>query len=194
MRHFLRTFKPTANTRVLDVGGGVLNWELIGANCHITILNLSVPPDITSFPPHFTFVKGDGTSLDYPDNSFDIAYSNSVIEHLFSWENQLRFANEIRRVSKNVWVQTPARSFFVEPHLITPIIHFLPKKWQRHLIRNFTVWGLITRPSQSQVERFLDEVRLLTLKEIQTLFPDCVIFKEKFLFFTKAYVAIRTNT
>lgn len=194
MRRFVRTFKPSTDTHILDIGGGVLNWDLIGCNAHITILNLSVPTDTTFFKPNFTFVKGDGTSLDYPDNSFDIAYSNSVIEHLCSWENQIRFANEMRRVSKNVWVQTPAKSFFIEPHLITPFIHFLPKLWHRHLLRNFTVWGLITRPSQSQVDRFIDEVRLLTFQEMQTLFPDCIIFEEKFLFFTKAYIAIRCIT
>lgn len=193
MRRFVRTFKPSMGTRILDVGGGVLNWKLVGFEGHVTILNLSVPTDTRSAPPKFTFVKGDGTSLAYADNAFDIAYSNSVIEHLCSWENQIRFANEVRRIAKNVWVQTPARSFFVEPHLITPFIHFLPKAWQRRLLRNFTVWGLVTRPSRSEVDQFLDEVRLLSLKEMQALFPQCHIFKERFLFFTKAYIAVRSN-
>ncbi|MFN0158103.1 MAG: methyltransferase domain-containing protein [Bacteroidota bacterium] len=191
MERFVNTFRPTKATRILDVGGGVLNWKLIRCESRITILNLSVPSDASTFPPNFTFAKGDGTSLGYPDNSFDNAYSNSVIEHLFSWDNQVRFAKEISRVSRNVWVQTPARSFFVEPHLITPFIHFFPKTLQKRLLRNFTIWGLLGRPSQSQVDQFLDEVRLLTFKEMQTLFPDCTIHKERFLLFTKAYVAIR---
>jgi len=194
MRRFVHTFKPTMDTRILDVGGGVLNWELIGSDSHTTILNLSVPTDPSSFPRNFAFAKGDGTSLDYPDNSFDIAYSNSVIEHLSTFENQLRFANEIRRIAGSVWVQTPAKSFFIEPHLITPFIHFFPTIWQRHLLRNFTVWGLITRPSPSHIDRFLHEVRFLTFEEMQTLFPDCIIFRERFLLFTKAYIAIRYTT
>lgn len=193
MRRFVSSFNPNPSTRILDVGGGLLNWELIDSKSQITILDLIIPNDVSSVPPNFTFVKGDGTLLGYMDNSFDIAYSNSVIEHLFSWENQVRFANELRRVAPRVWIQTPARSFFVEPHLVTPFIHFLPKQWQRFLLRNFTIWGLITRPSQTQVEQFLSEVRLLTLKEMQVLFPDCIILKEKFLFLTKAYIAIRNK-
>jgi hypothetical protein len=191
MKRFVATFNPTSSTRILDVGGGVFNWQLIECTAQITILNLSVPADTSAFPLNFSFVKGNGTCLEHQDNSFDIAYSNSVIEHLSSWENQIRFANEIRRVAKKVWVQTPARWFFVEPHVMTPFIHFLPKQWQRHLLRNFTVWGLITRPSQEFVDQFLDEVRLLTLKEMQTLFPDCIILKERFLLFTKAYITVR---
>ncbi len=191
MKHFLRTFDPRLETRILDVGGGVLNWELIGCDSHITILNLSDPPAPSSSQSHFTFVRGDGRSLQYPDNAFDIVFSNSVIEHLSSWENQVRFAQEIRRVSGNVWVQTPARSFFLEPHLLTPFIHFVSRRWQKLLLRNFTVWGLITRPSPSQIDHFLDEVRLLSFDEMRTLFPDCTIFREKFLWLTKAYIAIK---
>jgi len=190
-KRFVRTFKPSVDTRILDIGGGVLNWMQIEADFQITILNLSVPADTSSNPSNFSFVEGDGTSLDYPDNSFDIAYSNSVIEHLSSWENQVRFAHEVRRVSKNIWVQTPAKSFFVEPHLVTPFIHYLPKAWQKHLTRNFTVWGVITKPSQSQVDALLNEIRLLTFQEMQTLFPDCIIYKERILGVTKTYVAIR---
>lgn len=191
MRRFTSTFNPSFSTRILDVGGGTPNWQYIERTPQITVLNTIFHDDTTNAPPNFEFVKGDGTCLEYPDNSFDIAYSNSVIEHLYTWENQVRFANEIRRVAKKVWVQTPAKEFFIEPHFLTPFIHFLPKPWQRRLLRNFTVWGLITRPSQEYVDQILSEVRLLTLKEMQKLFPDCLIFRERFLFFTKSYIAIR---
>jgi len=191
MAQFRDTFHPTPETRILDIGGGVLNWSLIDCTSQITILNLTHPSDTFSLPPNFSFVKGDGTQLQFPDNSFDIVYSNSVIEHLHCYANQLRFANEARRVGKSLWIQTPAKSFVVEPHLLTPFIHYLPRKWQRRLLRNFSVWGLIIRPTQEQVDRFLDEVRLLTYKEMSELFPDCEIRKEKFFFLTKAYIAVR---
>ena len=191
MRCFVATLNPTPSTRILDVGGTVFNWQLIEYTGQITILNLSVPADTSTFPPNFSFVEGDGTCLQHSDNSFDIAYSNSVIEHLSSWENQIAFANEMRRVAKKVWVQTPARWFFVEPHLITPFIHFFPKQCQRYLLRNFTVWGLITRPPRARVDRFLDTIRLLSLKEMQVLFPDCIVLKERFLGFAKSYIALR---
>ena len=90
-----------------------------------------------------------------------------------------------------MWVQTPARSFFFEPHLLAPFIHFLPLSWQRRLVRNFTLWGWITRPSQASVDRMLGELRLLDYAAFRELFSDCEIRRERFFGFTKAFVAVR---
>lgn len=94
------------------------------------------------------------------------------------------------RVGKKIYVQTPAREAFIEPHLITPFIHWLPPKIQRKLMRNFTVWGLITRPTQEYIDNFLNERRLLKYGEMKMLFPNSVILKEKFFGMTKSYIAI----
>ncbi len=59
------------------------------------------------------------------------------------------------------------------------------------LARNFTIWGWIERPSKKTVEEFLSELRLLTHGEMRELFPDCTIFKEKWMGMTKSYVAYR---
>lgn len=191
MRHFVETFKPNASTTILDIGGGAFNWDLIDEKFQVTLLNLYQPKEMLSTHGHYKFVIGDGTALTFEDNSFDIAYSNSVIEHLSTWEKQKQFASELDRVGKRLWVQTPARSFFIEPHYITPFIHFFPKNWQRHLLRNFTIWGWITRPNQDQIDSLVDEIRLLSYKEMVELFPGCVIERERFLLFTKCYVAVR---
>jgi 2-polyprenyl-3-methyl-5-hydroxy-6-metoxy-1,4-benzoquinol methylase len=61
--------------------------------------------------------------------SFDIVFSNSVIEHVGDAESQQQFAHEIARVGRAYWVQTPNRRFPVEPHLLTPFLHFLPTRW-----------------------------------------------------------------
>jgi hypothetical protein len=129
--------------------------------------------------------------LDFADHSFDIAFSNSVIEHVGALDEQRAFADELRRVGRQLWVQTPARSFFFEPHLLTPFIHFLPHSWQRRLVRNFTLWGWVTRPSQASVDRMLGELRLLDYATFRALFPDCEIRRERFLGFTKSFVAVR---
>ena len=191
MARFIYVFKPNKQTQIIDVGGSAFNWDLIQAKSKITLLNLSKPKEMLPTHGKYDFVVGDGTALAFADNQFDIAYSNSVIEHLHSWEKQKLFASEIRRVGRKVWVQTPAKNFFIEPHFITPFIHYFPKKWQRHMLRNFTVWGWITRPTQEQIDSILHEIRLLTLNEMKELFPGCAIEKEKFLFFTKCYIAIR---
>jgi hypothetical protein len=79
----------------------------------------------------------------------------------------------------------------IEPHLIAPLVHFFPKAIQRRLIRHFTVWGWLRKPTAQQVEDFLSEVRLLSHREMVELFPDCEIVAEKVLGLTKSYVAIR---
>jgi hypothetical protein len=42
-----------------------------------------------------------------------------------------------------------------------------------------------------EVAQFLDEVRLVTFYEMQELFPDCTIERERFLGLTKSDIALR---
>jgi hypothetical protein len=191
MRELLDFAALTPFTRVLDVGGSPWFWNEVRLPCRITILNLAVKPEVERFRDRYELVAGDGTRLAYADGAFDLAVSNSVIEHLGTWENQQRFAREIRRVARRLWVQTPAREFFIEPHLRAPVVHWLPRRVQRRLIRNLTVGGWLTRPAPARVEAFLDGVRLLTFSEMRELFPDCEIRRERVLGLTKSYVAVR---
>jgi hypothetical protein len=190
MNRFVEAFEPSTETTVLDVGGTPYNWERIDAKFPITLLNTE-PLEADGLDTRYTLVQGSGMRLDFPDRSFDIAFSNSVIEHVGDLEAQRVFAEELRRVGRQVWVQTPARSFFFEPHLLAPFIHFLPLSWQRRLVRNFTLWGWITRPSRASVDRMLGELRLLDYATFRALFPDCEIRRERFLSVTKAFVAVR---
>lgn len=74
---------------------------------------------------------------------------------------------------------------------MAPFIHWLPRRWQLVLMRNFTVRGLPLRPNRQECEHFLDEVRLLDENEMCELFPDAAIWREKFLGFTKSLIAVR---
>jgi hypothetical protein len=193
MRDFARTFDPRASTCILDVGGTPYNWQLLDSDARVTLLNLRLPEEVDALPPQWVAVVGDATRLEFEDKRFDVGFSNSVIEHLGSWERQSAFAAEIRRVARGLWVQTPARSFPVEPHLLALFVHYLPLGWQRRLVRHFTLWGWISHPSQERIDRFLRETRLLSYAEMRELFPDCAIRRERFLGLTKSYVAVRTG-
>ena len=114
-----------------------------------------------------------------------------MIEHLGYFENQQLFAAECRRVGLSYYVQTPNKFFFIEPHLITPFIHWLPHRVQRLLLRNFTVWGWITRPTKKECESFMNEVRLLSARDLQRLFPDAEIQHERFLGLSKSIMAVK---
>jgi Methyltransferase domain len=192
MERFLKTIAPQPTERILDVGGDLYNWNLMGYKNEVVLLNLAAETNNSpSSSTNFSFVVGDGTALQYDDQEFDILFSNSTIEHVGTLAKQKDFANEVCRVGKRIWIQTPAKEFFFEPHYITPFIHWLPKEFQKKLLRNFSVWGLITRADRAYIDNIVEQNRLLSLPEVEELFPDCTIIKEKFLFMTKAYLIIK---
>src|SRR5947209_11973037 len=132
MKRFLDMFQPDETTRILDVGGSIGTWVGLPIRSHITVLNIySIEHAQAENGPRITTVIGDGCDIQYPSDSFDIVFSNSVIEHVGTFERQQKFASECARIARRLWIQTPARSFFIEPHLLTPFIHFLPRKVQR---------------------------------------------------------------
>ncbi len=194
MRRFYATLRPTLRTRLLDIGGDPHTWIFESRFCEpvpVTLVNQQFPNPAAFNNSRFTAVKADAIDLPFENQSFDIAYSNSVIEHLTTWERQQVFASEARRVARNLWIQTPARHFPIEPHVLAPFFQYLPKRLQIRLARYFTLWGLLSKPSPADIEESISEVRLLTLQEMKKLFPDCIILKERVLGITKSYVAVR---
>jgi hypothetical protein len=192
MRRFARTFAVTNETRILDVGGTPFNWSLLDVHPRVTIVNM--PRAREAFDAQFRSVFADGRALPFADRSFDIVFSNSVIEHVGDRENQRRFASEIARVGQSYWVQTPNRSFPVEPHLLTPLLHFLPAKLQRRIARKFTVWALIERPTPDRwefyIEHYLRDIRLLDAGDLRRLFPGAKIVRERLGGLTKSLIAV----
>ena len=108
-------------------------------------------------------------------------------------ETQQKFAAEVLRVGKNIWVQTPAQEFFFEPHYFTPFIHWIPRGKRALFVRWFTVWGILERPTKKKIEETVNEIRLLRRREMEELFQGCEILNEKFLGMTKSYIAVRTS-
>jgi Methyltransferase domain len=191
MAAFVDEFRPTAETRILDVGGTETNWGLVEVPSQIVLLNLTIPEHPAETPSNMQWVAGDGCNLTYGDDEFDICFSNSTIEHLHTRENQRRFAAEVRRVARSYYVQTPARSFPFEPHWLGFFVHWLPRRWQPRIARWGTLYGLAMKPTSSEVRELIDEYRLLSYREMEELFPDAEIRRERFLLMPKSYVAVR---
>ena len=193
MRLFQRAFEITPDTRILDVGGSPDIWEFLTIQPRLTILNF--PSAIERSAEFAKWVAADGRMLPFKDAAFDIAFSNSVIEHVGTHEDQQTFAEEIARVARFYWVQTPNRKFPIELHLMLPFIHYLPKLWQRRIIERFTVWELLVRPSEAQrsfyIEHFLNEIKLLGKTDLHCLFPDAKILSERVLGVAKSLIAVR---
>lgn len=188
MRQFEELFHPDENTRIVDVGGYELNWTMISAKPQVVMVNLE---DEERTEGRFTKTRGDARALRFPDNAFDIAYSNSVIEHVGDAADQAAFAHEIRRVAPRYYVQTPNRLFPVEPHMMTVGIHYLPARLQRHLVRPLSVWGWVDRPDQHRVDEVIRTTRLLDRQQLERLFPDAEILEESVLGLTKSLIAVR---
>ncbi len=194
LKLYQEVIRPTAQTTILDVGGSPWFWTGLAITGKITVLNPDeLPDEVKAGFPAFQCVGGDGCNMTYPDASFDVGFSNSAIEHVGTYEKQKAFASEMRRVGKTLWVQTPAREFPIEPHFMAPFIHYFPRWLQRKTVRWFTILGLTSKPTPVQIENLLNEIRLLNHREMQELFPDCEIRREKFFGFTKSYIAIRRN-
>jgi Methyltransferase domain len=177
---------------ILDVGGTNAFWENRGwherNDVEILTLNLSAEQQCHA---NIKPLAGDATNLsEFADQSIDIVFSNSVIEHLFTFENQKRMAVEVQRVGKAFWIQTPSFWFPIEPHF-----HFIGWQWLPISVRTALLqkrscgWrGPCPDPIESR--RQVEEVRLLSRAELQTLFPNATLIPESFCGLVKSYTAV----
>lgn len=179
-------------TKILDVGGTEDFWRMMGVDAlgeaRITLLNLVREPVSGS---RFTSVVGDARDLSrFGDGSFDVVFSNSVIEHLGPGvAGQQSMANEIRRVAKRYFVQTPNRYFPIEPHFLTPGFQFMPMELRVWLLSRFGVGWYARIPDRSKAKREVESIELLSERQVRRLFPGAQIYKEKFGGITKSFVA-----
>jgi hypothetical protein len=66
----------------------------------------------------------------------DLVISNATIEHVGNFENQIKMCNNIVNLSKKYFIiMTPNRYHPLEFHTKIPIIHWLPKKIHRKILR-----------------------------------------------------------
>lgn len=195
-RNFLKYTKdiPPPVT-ILDVGGTADFWKQMGAEDNsgfvITILNLDEPK--VQQLGIFRFVKGNAADLsEFADKSFDVVFSNSVIEHIPSRADRQKMADEIKRVGKKYFVQTPNFYFPFEPHFLFPCFQFMPKSVKMFFLLNFDMGWFKKCRNSAEAQRLLEENSLLKLKELKNYFYGCRIIKEKYFFLTKSYIAVNS--
>jgi SAM-dependent methyltransferase len=146
----LTRLAPTA--RVLDVGCGSLGLRALEPALDITGVDVLAAP---GYPG--PFVRADpAEGLPFADRSFDLVYCSSVIEHVPP-ERRTAFAAELRRVGRGWFVQTPARSFPIEPHSLLPGAHWIPGRLRRPYWRLGATGGW-------------EEISLLSRAELEALF------------------------
>jgi SAM-dependent methyltransferase len=138
--------------RVLDLGCGALGLRALEPGLDITGVDLLEYPDYPG-----AFVRADAADgLPFADREFDLVYCSSVIEHVPP-ARRTAFAAETRRVGRGWFVQTPARSFPIEPHSLLPGAHWLAPSLRRPYWRLGATGGW-------------EEISLLGRSELESLF------------------------
>jgi len=193
---FLSKMKPKENTTILDVGfsdneyspnDNYLEKHYQWQN-QITALGIDKPINFPKNYPQVRTIQYNGGEFPFPDNSFDICYSNAVIEHVGDKEKQLLFLKELNRVGRKIFITTPNRGFPIEVHTRLPIFHWFPK------------------PIFDNVATFFGKkfatgnyMNLLFYKQIVSLFEEAninnfKIIKNRKFGFTMDFVVIISNT
>jgi hypothetical protein len=176
---------------ILDVGGTNAYWAQRGwadrPGVTITTVNLTAEEQ-----EHENVVpmKADATALPFADGEFDLVFSNSVIEHLFTFENQRRMAAEVRRIGRAYWVQTPNFWFPIEPHFLAPAWHWLPVSVRVAILRRRAVGWNGRCPDVEKARSVVREHRLMRRSELASLFPGARIEPERVGGLVKSWTAL----
>jgi SAM-dependent methyltransferase len=82
------------------------------------------------------FKQGTALEMPFENNTFDLVFSSAVIEHVGSQINQHKFISECFRISKKyIFITTPNRYYPIELHTAIPLIHWLPKRVHRKILK-----------------------------------------------------------
>lgn len=183
--------------RILDLGGTETYW-LIGEDflrenrdrLEITLVNLQ--QEAVEDPELFRSVAGDATDPHlFAGDEFDLVHSNSVIEHVGDSAQMVRFASNVKRLSKRYYVQTPNYWFPYEPHFRFPGFQYLPEKLRIALIRRFPL-GFFERVEDPQEARqIIAHHSLISTRQMRRLFDDAEISHERAFGLNKSIIAFR---
>jgi SAM-dependent methyltransferase len=142
-RRFEALVRPTAATRVLDVGctpdlnTAYNNFfeRLYPYPARLTACSIEDCSNLERVFPGLSFRPIVDRRLPAADREFDAAVSFAVLEHVGSNERQREFLAEMARVSNAFVLYTPYRWFPVEVHTIVPFLHWLPAPWYRPVLK-----------------------------------------------------------
>jgi hypothetical protein len=131
-QEFMRLMQPAEGERILDVGVTDTAWRsgnFLEASypwpVQITAVALKSMPAFERQFPEVEFVVADGRALPFDDGSFDVGFSNAVVEHVGSRDQQAAFVGEMVRTCRRVFIATPNAHFPIDPHTLLPFIHWL---------------------------------------------------------------------
>jgi len=138
----------------------------------ITALGIDEPTLFHKRYPAVRAVQYDGSIFPFPDQSFDICWSNAVVEHVGERDDQLRFLKEIRRVAQHGYITTPNKFFPVEVHTRVPLLHILlPKRlfdrFLRYIGKGWATGSYMRLLSKRDLDRLLRDAGFTSYRIVQ---------------------------
>lgn len=183
---FAHEFPELGSMRVLDLGGTPEYWRKAPTRpASVTVVNLSKG---IAEEPWITTVAGDACA--FAETGFDLVVSNSLLEHLGGPARRRVFADAVSRAAPRHWVQTPYRYFPVEPHWLFPGFQFLPVAARVAITRHWK-HGHRHQPDRDRALKLVLEVELVGEAELQHLFPEARIWRERAGGLVKSLVSVR---
>lgn len=199
MRRFLDMVEQVAAekgaVRIADLGGEPGYWKHVDRalleRCNVRIVLINPEPQATD-DPLFEVETGDATDLSrFPDGSFDLVHSNSVVEHVGDWPRMEAFAREVRRLAPRYYVQTPYFWFPIEPHFSAPFFHWRSEQSRARMLMKKRRGWVDRSGDMGEAMRAVQHARLLDKGQFRFLFPDADHHDEKAAGLTKSLIAVR---
>lgn len=184
MQQFLTRMDIRGGERVIDLGGVPEFWDDCPLPLDITIVNIPGfnPPEPPPSHHTITLLIGDATDMaEMADQSFDLAFSNSVIEHVGDPSKQQAMAQEVQRLAPAYWVQTPSIWFPIEAHTMMPFWWFYPPVLKAWLMRRW-------RKKLPNWSVMIETTTVLLRSTMCRFFPDGTVWTERVAGIPKSYI------
>lgn len=200
-----RRFPDLGDMRVIDLGGTTWDWTMglsraleklqLKATTPKEVLVVNLDEKALTNPADWTqTLTGDACALppEILNTSFDLVFSNSLIEHVGGPWRRVAMADNVHRLADHHWVQTPYRYFPIEPHWMFPLFQFLPVVARARISRYWplTPDGLRGNTIASELDAVLG-IELIGEAELRRLFPSSEVIHEKFVGLTKSLIVTR---
>jgi len=178
--------------KILDAGGTINFWDMMDfrpeEGTEIYIYNLTKDQKQSN---GYICVEGNAVDMSqYRNGEFDLVFSNSVIEHVGNYDDQKRMADEIIRVGKRYFLQTPNYYFPLEPHFLFPFFQYFPIPFKLFLVLHLRAFRGKKILDKTKALNLIKSINLLTFKKLKRLFPEATIYRERMLGLTKSLTAV----
>lgn len=192
-KHFNHNIEFDSTTRLLDVGFNETEKHETTENYlekhyphtqNITALGMFTNGEFQKRYPRVTVVTYDGKDFPFEDQRFNVGWSNAVLEHVGSYEDQIHFLKEMHRTCGTCFLTTPNKFFPIEVHTLTPVLHYLPKRiFHWYLNKTGRSWA---------TGSYMNLLSIFSLKKAlkKAGITEYKIIKNRLLFFVLDFVVI----